>query len=59
MLGNSPIRHLQQKKRHGKIDDNGRERKKEIDSCMLPFFILELKQRKSVFQQPKESNTAC
>src|SRR5690606_38050289 len=58
LIIDSPLRCHQKDEGQYKIDDNGSECKKYIDSGVVPFSVFKYEQRLQTFQYPKKCNPA-
>ncbi len=56
-VGYGPVGSKKQDKRQGEIYDYGRQGEREIDKGVLPFFVLEPKQRHGAFQHPEKGDS--
>ena len=53
IVRDSPIARLEQNEGHGKVDDDGGDGKKDIDSRVLPLIVAKAEQRKCSLDEPE------
>jgi hypothetical protein len=55
-VSNGKLAGFKQDKRQCKVDDDGRECKKQVDTCVARFAIREARERHGTFDKPERSN---